>query len=341
MALAELTAESTKEQISEYVEQVVAEDAALRAGTEKREEKGDARITSEHADNVHKEIPAEEKSGSKSAKSQDKAESAKAEESGDEESSAEWLDEDLKAEVAAYGIEESELADFASREEIERAMRIFDKSALAAGRKALAESETGRNEKGQFLKKAEPKAVPKAEEKSESTDGKYEPKLDKAVYDEEIVNEFTRMRDHYESRREELETRFKALEDRFIESDAKAEEQQFDSAIDKLDMPKLFGITGKETPAELKKREEVMAQAKVLQAGYRTFGRNVEMGSLVSRAAPMVFSSEFDKHNLKNRTRKISKQSNGRQGGGATRPQDPREDPREEADRLYKELERA
>jgi hypothetical protein len=190
-------------------------------------------------------------------------------------------------------------------------------------------------------KEAVAPVVPKAEAKAAVADGRYEIKLDKAVYDEPLVDEITGLRDHYQSRYDELETRFKTLEERFIESDAMAQEQQFDSAIDKLDMPKLFGVTGKETPDELKKREEVMAQARVLQAGYRTFGRNVELRSLVGRAAPMVFSSEFQKHNLKNHTRKITRQSNGRQGGGATRPQDPREDPRDAADRLYKEMERA
>jgi hypothetical protein len=330
MALAELTETSTREEINAYVEQVVEEVAEDRAGTEP-EPKSDARIAVEHANNEHKpekakEIPAEGKSGSKPAKAEAKAES------GDEESDS-WMDDDLKAEVAAYGIEESELADFASREELERAMRLFDKSALVAGKKALAEAEqaeTGRNEKGQFLKKEAAPAA-KTEGKPAVADGKYEIKLSKDVYDEAIVDEITGIRDHYDSRLERLEARL-------LEVDAQAQETEFDSAIDKLDMPKLFGVTGKETPAELKKREEVMAQAMVLKAGYKTFGRDVEMGTLVSRAAPMVFSSEFDKHNLKNRTRKISKQSNGRQGGGATRPQDPREDPREEADRRYKEL---
>lgn len=336
MALTELTETSTKEEVNSYVEQVVEKVAAERAGTEEPKgdsAKGDARIASEHADNEHraepKEIPAEGKSGSKAAKSKDKGEDTAKADSGEEKSeSAEWMDEDLKAEVAAYGIEESEIADFTSREELDRAMRLFDKSALTAGQKALAEGD-GRNEKGQFLKKeAEPKAEPQ-----KSADGKYEPKLDRAIYDGEIVDEFTRMRDHYESRLE-------ALESRLFESDAKAEENQFDSAIDKLDMPKLFGTTGKETPAEIQKREQVMAQAKVLQAGYKTFGRDVAIESLVSRVAPMVFSAEFSKQDLKTRTRKISRQSNGRQGGGATRPQDPREDPRDAADRLYKELER-
>src|SRR5688572_2713318 len=139
MALEELTEQSTKEEINEYVEQVVEEVAAERAGEGKPTEKGDAQITAEHADNEHKTPVAEKKSDDKVVKP------AKQE----VETAHEWLDDDLKAEVAAYGIEESEIADFTSREELDRALRLFDKSALEAGRKAMAESETGRNAKGQ------------------------------------------------------------------------------------------------------------------------------------------------------------------------------------------------
>lgn len=330
MVLAELTDQSTTEEVNSYAEEVVKEVEAERAGTEKP--KDDAQISSEHADNEHKpppkgakETPAEKKSGSDSAEEKSKGES------GDEES-ASWMDEDLKAEVAAYGIEESELADFTSREELERAMRLFDKSALAAGRKALAEEESGRNSKGQFVKKAEPKAEPKAEEKSEGTDGKYEIKLDKAVYDEELVNELTRMRDHYESRLE-------AVESRFHEADAKAEEQRFDTLVDSLDHPDLFGKTDKEDAKQLQRRQDLMIAVKAHRIGMEQLGRPAELNqSLVGRVARMVFAEDLGKKDLKTRTRKISKQSNGRQGGGATRPSDPRVDPRDEADRYYKEL---
>jgi hypothetical protein len=329
MALAELTETSTREEVNAYVEQVVEEVAEDRAGT-LPEPKGDARIASEHANNEHKpekakEIPAEGKSGSKPAKAEAKAES------GDEESDS-WMDDDLKAEVAAYGIEESELADFASREELERAMRLFDKSALAAGRKAMAEESekaTGRNAKGEFVKKAEPE--PKAEGKPEA-EGKYEPKLDKAVYDEEIVNEFTRMRDHYESRLE-------ALESRLLENDAKSEENRFDSLVDSLDHADLFGKTDKEDSKQLQRRHDLHVAVRAHMIGMEKLGRPTELNeSLVGRVARMVFAEDLGKKDLKTRTRKISRQSNGRQGGGATRPQDPREDPREEADRRYKEL---
>lgn len=355
----ELNEQSTHDDIQAHVEQVMKEVAEERAG----EQKPDAQIASEHAGKPApepKETSAETDSGSEAAP-EGEAKAAEVEDQGDdtgESESQEWLTDDVKAEAAAYGIDESEIADFASREELDRALRLFDKSALEAGRKAIAESEgddakgPARNEKGQFAKKEE---TPKADDQQRAApdvekpvEGQYEIKLDKDVYDEELVGALTGMRDHYEAQRQQYETRLEAMEqrlqaseERFAEADALAEEQRFDAAIDKLDMPKLFGTTGKETPDELKKREEVLAQAKVLQAGFHLMGRNVEVETLVERVAPMVFPSEFDKHKLKARTRKISKQSNGRQGGGQTRPQDPREDPRDEADRLYRELERA
>ena len=73
----------------------------------------------------------------------------------------------------------------------------------------------------------------------------------------------------------------------------------------------------------------------------RTGRRPTLTEAMVRRSAKGIFADEFDKKLLKNQTRRISKQSNGRQGGGATRPSDPREDPRDAADALYKELSQA
>lgn len=341
----ELTEQSTTEEVKEYAAQVVEEIKA------EREPKPDAQIVSETADLEKKPVAekksSDEKKAAKAAKAEaakaakaEKVVPAKAEKAGEES----WLDDDLKAEVSAYGLEESDLADFASREELERALRLFDKNALDAGRKALAAEAEGkesaepatRNEKGQFLPKKETPAV------EPKTDGRYEIKLDKAVYDEEIVGEFTAMRDHYEAREQAMESRFKALESRLLEVDAKAEEQHFDSLVDSLDHADLFGTTGKETPEQFKRREDLHVQAKALQNGLAQLGRPTELNeSLVSRVARMVFAEDFTRKEIKNRTRKISKQANGRQGGGATRPQDPREDPRDKYDRMYKELESA
>ncbi len=360
--LSEITKETTKEEVNDYVEKVVQEVAEERAG----EQKSDAQITSEHAgkpaDTEHEETPAETKSGSEAAPEGDdtaKADAAEAEGQGEETGDAlegqEWLTDDVKAEVAAYGIEESELADFASREELDRALRLFDKSALDAGRKAMAESEgkddkdPARDEKGKFAKKEEPKADDQTPAAGEKVEGQFEVKLDKDVYDEGIVSEFTRMRDHYESQRQQHESqrqqydsRLDALEQHFHESNAKAEIQHFDNLVDKLGHADLFGKTDNENPKQLQRRQDLIVAVKAQQIGLEQLGRPTEITeSLINRVTRMVFAEELGRKDLKKRTRKISKQSDGRQGGGATRPQDPSEDVRDEADRLYRELERA
>ena len=202
MALADITEatpDTTSEDIKEFVEQLAQEVQQDRKG--EPEKKSDAQITSEQAGipqpgNKPKETPAEDKSSSDTAIDD-------GEDTGAVEEVQEWMTDDVKAEAAAYGIDESELADFASREELDRALRLFDKTALEAGRKAMAEGESPtRNEKGQFVKKEEPK--PEPPKKETSHDGRYQVSLSPDLYDEEIIGEFTRMRDHYESRLEAL-----------------------------------------------------------------------------------------------------------------------------------------
>jgi hypothetical protein len=81
---------------------------------------------------------------------------------------------------------------------------------------------------------------------------------------------------------------------------------------------------------------------KAQMLGLQALGRPTEMSeSLINRVARMVFAEELGKKDLKSRTNRISRQSNGRQGGGATRPTDPPENPRDSFDRMYRELERA
>ena len=325
--LSEVTSDTSSEDIAAYAAQVMQEVEADRQG--EPDEKSDAQIIAEHSGIIQdkpNETTAENKSSSNTATDD-------GEKTGKPAEAPEWISDDVKAEAAAYGIDESELADFASREELDRALRLFDKRALEAGQKALAESEgQSRNEKGQFVKKEEPKAD--QAKVATPKEGRYQVALNPDLYDEEIVSEFTRLTDFYESR-------FEALEAHFKESAAIAEEKQFDSEIDKLDMPKLFGVTGKETAEELQRREDVLAQAKVLQVGLQHYGRNVPIEVLVARAAPMVFASEFDKKKLKQQTRKISRQSDGRLGGSPTKPQPPSEDPAAHYERLYREMQQS
>lgn len=303
----ELTADSSHEDITAAVDEIIQS----RQG-----ETSDAQKIAEERDK-----PVGDTSVETDSDSADTAEDG-------EDSGQEWLDDDLKAELATYGINEKELGDFASREDLERAMRLFDKTALEAGRKAMAEGETPtRDDKGRFQKKDEPEPEPK--------EGQYEIQLDKDIYDEDLVNELTRMRDHYE-------TRLGALEQRLAQQDAKADEQLFDGIVDTLGHGDLFGTTGKENAKQLQRRQDLHVAVKAQQIGLKVMGRDVDLDkSLVDRVVRMVFAEDIGKKELKARTSKVFKQHNSKMGGGATRPSDPAESLREEMRRLHKELEGA
>ncbi len=302
----ELTAESTHEDITKAVDSII------------EDRKGDAQLIAEERDEPVGDMTAESNSGSEDTASD-------GDDTG-EETQPDWLDDDLKAELTAFGIDEKELADFTSREEVERAMRFLEKSALEAGRKALADGEEPvRDEQGRFQKK----------EPEEAKEGRYEISLDKDIYDEDLVNELARMRDHYESR-------LSAIESRILEADAKAYEQQFDGLVDSLGHADLFGTTGKENAKQLQRRQDLHVAVRAQQLGLQAMGRSVDLDqSLVNRVIRMVFAEDIAKKELKAKTRKISQQSNSRLGGGVTRPSGPAETVRDEMRRLYKELEGA
>lgn len=313
----ELNEDMTSEDIKSYAESVIQEVQQERQS----ERKSDAEIVTDIAS--VEETSVEDKSNRETAES--------SEDTGSESKVAKWVTDDVKAEAAAYGIDESDLSDFASREELERAFRLFDKTALDAGRKALAESDEtkARNEKGQFVKKE-----PEASEEQAPKSGRYEVSLSKDLYDDEIINEFTRMRDHYESRLE-------ALESHFAEEQGKAQEAQFDRFVDSLGHPDLFGTTGSESETELERRKDLHVAVTAQMIGLERLGRKTEWSKqLVDRVANMVFADELGKKRIKQQTQKMSRQSQLRMGGSPTKPQPPRDDPREEAERRYRELER-
>jgi len=304
----ELTSDTTHEQIEAYVSQVVKDVETDREG-----EKGDAQLIAEERDK-----PVTDTSAETDSRSEDTAEKGE-----DTDQAREWLDDDLRAEVAGYGIDEKELADFTSREEVDRALRFFDRSALEAGRKALApeeKTEPPRDEKGRFSKEA----------------GRYEISgTFKDVFHEDLVGELERMRDHYESR-------LGLLESRFAEADATVKQQQFDAAVDAIGHADLFGKTGSENPKELKRRQDLFQDCEALLHGIESQGREAgSYESLVLRVARMVFAEELGKKDLKARTRKMQVQSNKRMGGSATKAHESGEPLRDEMRRLYKELEGA
>ena len=217
--LTEATPDTSSEEIAAYAAQVIQEVAAERQG--EVDEKSDSQIIAEHSGTIQSsdtKTPAEDKSGRNTALDE-------SEKSGKAEEGRKWLTDDVKAEAAAYGIDESELDGFASREEFDRALRLFNKKALEAGRKALDKGDEGtpRNEKGQFVKreaditddKMQLGKTPTADQSKVVTpnDGRYQVSLNPELYDEEIIGEFNRLRDYYESRLQPFEAHLAELQE--------------------------------------------------------------------------------------------------------------------------------
>lgn len=334
MALADITEatpDTSSDEIKAYAESMIQEIEQDRKGESSG--KSDAQIVNEQAgirqpEDKPKETTAEKNSGSTTATDD-------GEDTGSTEESPEWLTDDVKAEAAAYGIDESELADFTSREELDRAFRLFDKTALEAGRKAMGKGEEGgatRNEKGQFVKQEKPQAD---ESKGETPkDGRYEVQLDPDIYDEGIISELTRMRDHYESRLAHLESFT-------TEQQAVAAERQFDKLVDSLGHSDLFGATDKETTEEKQRRETLFEEVNIYLAGRKALGHPAELNEIVvRRITQALFAEELGKKLIKQKTRQLSKQSDGRMGGSPTKPRPPSEDPRDQFDRIYNEMSR-
>lgn len=325
----ELKDNATHEDIQKYVDDLVANVQKDQQGDgEPKQEKSDSEKAASDSDKPTGDMTAEQPSGS------DESAESPPKDDGEETGEENVIDDKLKAEATAYGITEKDLEQFTSREELERALRLFDRSVMEAGRKAMAEGATeNKPETGKL-----PVEQDKTEAKEEHTpppDGRYEVTLDKNVYDEEIIGEFTRMRDHYEER-------LRGLEEHFLEAQAKAEEQVFDRLVDGLEHSDLFGVTGKENDQQLENRRNLLVAVKQWQVGLEQFGRAGDMDEqMIRNMARMQFAEQFDKRLIKNHTRRISKQSNGRQGGGATRPTEQPMDIREEMRQLYKELDQA
>jgi hypothetical protein len=126
-----------------------------------------------------------------------------------------------------------------------------------------------------------------------------------------------------------------------MQVNANEEERQFDSYVDSLGHSDLFGKTGSESQQELDRRRDLHVAVKAQLIGLERLGRpSVLDDKLIGRVANMVFADELAKKRLKQQTQKISRQSNGRMGGSPTKPQPPSNHPRDEFDRLYKELDR-
>lgn len=309
-----LADDATKEDIDKAVDQIMADKAGEpdQSDSERVASDSDKPVTQRDTD-----PPKDEIGGSDSGEEEEAA----------EESDSDWLTKDLRAEATALGIDEEELAEFTSREELERSLRILDRS-MAEDRKAVAEERKKESEK--------PSKEPTEDSAKEtSSEGKYEVGLDKDVFEDALVDEFARLSDYYESR-------LSALEQRLGDADTAAAEERFDRSVDDLGFASFFGTTGKESDTEMDRRKELFEHVQIEQEVLERRGRRIgDYNALVERVARALFPDEYEKKTIKNHTRKLSRQSDRRQGGSATRATEPGTSWLDEVQQHYRELENA
>jgi hypothetical protein len=284
------------------------------------------------------ELNAAGKKESAAAKDDDGEDSAEEEEAGQD-----WLDDDLRAEVSAMGIEGELLSEFSSREELDKALKLLDLAAMKAGRAAVeprGDEEPADKGKTGRKHRADGTFAPADEEKqADPKPGDFKLDLDPEEYGEGLVTQVKALHDHFASKLNAAEERAARLEQAWQSQQTLVFEERFDSVVESLGHSDLFGETGKETPAQMANRQKLMGEYLPYEIGLRAQGRNPVLGrSLVDRVCRMAFADHLSKKERKALTKKISKQSALKGGdAGGKGPETP-ESRKERFRRMYKEM---
>lgn len=228
-----------------------------------------------------------------------------------------WIDDEVKGSVAALGIPEERVKQFANREEFDRAIALMDFAVKQAATKAPEE-----------------KPEEKPAEQPRAKDGTFAPKptdslevLEQFALDDELsAEDAPKLVDAFKAVAAELKEMREwrsTLEQTEQQRAAQAEQERFDMLVDALDEPDLFGKTGRETDKELENRKKIRESYEALLTGYATRGVQVQVDeSFLRRILNMEFADHLTKKERKQFAEKIRKQSGTILGSGRTTKKD-------------------
>lgn len=249
--------------------------------------------------------------------------------------SEDWRDDEVKELATAYGIDDKALASFSSRDELERALSLFDNHAMQAGSNAgdqqAGEQGTAREAQNVERHPVYPDRRPdgtllpadQRQSQQAAKPSEFTLNLDPEVVGEDVVNTFKGLQTFYESK-------FQALEQRLAEQQKLEQSRQmeayysaFDAVVDSLGETELFGETGKET-------KEQMANRRLLEsefAGYANNlsrqGRSVSLSKpFVGRAMKRAFADHLIQRERQQLTQRLQQQSSQRLGIGSQNHKD-------------------
>lgn len=243
-----------------------------------------------------------------------------------------WIDDDVRGMAATLGIPVEKLSGFSTREEFDRALSLVD----AAVMRRVQSSQAGADQQQQLTQQAQQESVQRhVEDPNRRPDGTFLPAdqrgqdsgqassvdlgLDPELYEDIFVKDMNRIHGSLASRIDQLESFIGQLQHaenaRFQQSYA----ERFDSIVDSLGHPELFGESGKETPDQFENRKKLFADTSAYIDGLsRSQGRRIRLEkAIVDRAKHISFADHLSSQARQKILTQLRDQSADRMGGSA------------------------
>lgn len=249
-----------------------------------------------------------------------------------------WLDDDLRVEATAVGIDDEDLAAMTSREELDRAMRFRAKLILKAGDggEAVKAGKADATAAEKKPTKADPPAAPPEDD--------YTVGLSADDYGKDLIEELGKLHGHVAGKvaktLQAVEARVAAMEQAAQQREVQAREREFDALIDALDVPDLFGTTNEENKEQQANRQTVYTLCERMLRGMEAAELPPQLTKgLVNTLARGQFSEFYLKQQRKELTKRISRQHEKILGSGSFSTGTPKGSFYEKAERRRAELE--
>lgn len=229
----------------------------------------------------------------------------------EDDDAAEWLDDDTRNFATTMGLTDDELAEFGSREELDRVMRIIDRKAYEAGKTPPPPP----------IKPIEKQPV--QQEKQPVVEG--DPFADLSRYklgeqfDEDAANPINRFVELAAASFRDLQTRLTQFEQRDQQRSADDLRRQAVASLHSLGNTEFFGKPGEKPTKEQVANIEKAIDAHFVHArGLLATGRQAAPTPAFLRAAVhLAFGDQLSKQQQRQLTEKLRKQSHKITGGGS------------------------
>lgn len=232
----------------------------------------------------------------------------------DEVRASDWLTPEVSEQASAYGLTPDDLSEFGSRDELDRALRIIDRKAFAAGKSGAAPEP------------AKPlAATPATEGATQQATNDALAQLEAFSLDDQLgADDAPKIRDAVKAITAELKEmrQFRGqLQQRDAQSAFSRIKTDFAASVDSLGHTELFGKPGERTKEQAANMEKVFADGHLPHArGLLAQGRQVAPNAAFAKAAVnLLFGDQLIDQAKQQQLTRLKKQSAKRTGGGSAK----------------------